>query len=416
MEENNVLHLQAPAPVGDALTDVLRQGARKLLAQAVQEEVEAFIGEHADLRDENGRARIVRNGYLPQREVQTGVGPVSVKAPRVRDRGGAKEEPIRFSSKILPRYLRRSKSLEELIPWLYLKGVSTGDFKDALAALLGHDAPGLSPSTIKRLKDVWRDEHEAWRKRDLTGKEYVYVWVDGVHLQARMEESKHCILVVMGATTGGKKELIAIGDGYQESEQAWLDLLLDLRRRGLTASPKLAIGDGALGFWKALPQVYGDTRQQRCWVHKTRNVLAKLPKSQQAKAKSALQDIWMAATKRDAGAAFEQFVSAYDDKYPRAADCLRKDREDLLAFYDFPAQHWQHIRTTNPIESTFATVRLRTKKTRNTFSRTAMLSLVFKLCQAAEQRWLKLRGYNLLTDVINGIKFQDGIHEEARAA
>lgn len=416
MEENNVLHLQAPAPVDDALTDVLRQGARKLLAQAVQEEVEAFIREHADLRDENGRARIVRNGYLPQREVQTGVGPVSVKAPRVRDRAGAAEEPIRFSSKILPRYLRRSKSLEELIPWLYLKGVSTGDFKDALAALLGRDAPGLSPSTITRLKDVWRDEHEAWRKRDLTGKEYVYVWVDGVHLQARMEENKHCILVVMGATTGGKKELIAIGDGYQESEQAWLELLLDLRRRGLTTSPHLAIGDGALGFWKALPQVYGDTREQRCWVHKTQNVLAKLPKSQQAKAKSALQDIWMAATKRDAGAAFEQFVSAYDDKYPRAADCLRKDREDLLAFYDFPAQHWQHIRTTNPIESTFATVRLRTKKTRNTFSRTAMLSLVFKLCQAAEKRWLKLRGYKLLTDVIKGIKFKDGIHEEARAA
>ena len=416
MEENNVLHLQAPALVDDALTDVLRQGARKLLAQAVQEEVEAFIREHEDLREENGRARIVRNGYLPQREVQTGVGPVSVKAPRVRDRAGVKEEPIRFSSKILPRYIRRSKSLEELIPWLYLKGVSTGDFKDALAALLGRDAPGLSPSTITRLKDVWRDEHEAWRKRDLTGKEYVYVWVDGVHLQARMEESKHCILVVMGATTGGEKELIAIADGYQESEQAWLELLLDLRRRGLTTSPHLAIGDGALGFWKALPQVYGDTRQQRCWVHKTQNVLAKLPKSQQAKAKSALQDIWMAATKRDAGAAFEQFVSAYDDKYPRAADCLRKDREDLLAFYDFPAQHWQHIRTTNPIESTFATVRLRTKKTRNTFSRTAMLSLVFKLCQAAEKRWLKLRGYKLLTDVIEGIKFKDGIHEEAHAA
>ena len=341
---------------------------------------------------------------------------MSVKAPRVRDRAGAKEEPIRFSSKILPRYLRRSKSLEELIPWLYLKGVSTGDFKDALAALLGRDAPGLSPSTITRLKDVWRDEHEAWRKRDLSGKEYVYVWVDGVHLQARLEESKHCILVVMGATREGTKELIAIGDGYQESEQAWLELLLDLRRRGLRSSPHLAIGDGALGFWKALPQVYGDTRQQRCWVHKTQNVLAKLPKSQHAKAKSALQDIWMAAKRTDAEAAFEQFVSAYEDKYPRAAACLQKDRADLLVFYDFPAQHWQHIRTTNPIESTFATVRHRTTKTRNTFSRTAMLSLVFKLCEAAEKRWLKLRGYKLLIDIIEGIPFTDGIRQEARAA
>jgi transposase-like protein len=386
------------------------------LAQAVQEEVETFIREHAHLRDENDRARIVRNGYLPERDVQTGVGPVRVKAPRVRDRSGVKDEPIRFSSKILPRYLRRSKSLEELIPWLYLKGVSTGDFKDALAAILGRDAPGLSPSTIARLKDVWRGEHEAWRKRDLSGKEYVYVWVDGVHLQARMEENKHCILVVMGATSEGKKELIAIGDGYQESEQAWLELLLGLRRRGLSVSPKLAVGDGALGFWKALPQVYGDTRQQRCWVHKTQNVLAKLPKRQQTKAKSGLQDIWMAATRTDAEAAFEQFVRAYQDKYPHAATCLAKDRDDLLAFYDFPAAHWQHIRTTNPIESTFATVRLRTAKTRNTFSRTAMLSLVFKLCQAAEKRWLKLRGYKLLTDVIEGIKFQDGIRQETRAA
>lgn len=404
-----------PTLVDDPLTDILRQGARKLLAQAVEAEVESFLTQHRELRDEQGRARLVRNGYLPERRVQTGIGSVDVQMPRVHDRSKAGEK-IRFSSGILPRYLRRTASLEELLPWLYLKGVSTGDFRDALAALLGSKAPGLSASTVSRLKSVWSQEFAAWQKRDLSGRRYVYLWVDGVYFQVRMEESKHCVLVVIGATEEGKKELVAIADGYRESEQSWRDVLLDLRARGLNVDPKLAIGDGGLGFWKALPQVYPETKPQRCWVHKTANVLNALPKSQQPRAKSALQDIWMAAGKEDAHKAFDLFLETYQDKYPKAADCLRKDRDVLLTFYDFPARHWQHIRTTNPIESTFATVRLRTAKTRNNLSRESMLSLVFKLALAAEKRWLKLKGAELLKDVIQDVRFVDGIREDKLAA
>ena len=414
MEEHNVLTLGSPMFTDDPLTDVLRQGARKLLAQVIEAEVESFLAEHQELRDEAGRSRLVRNGYLPEREVQTGIGPVKVKAPRVHDR--SRGEKIRFRSGILPRHLRRSASLEELIPWLYLKGVSTGDFQEALSALLGRNAPGLSASTIGRLKSVWSQEFEVWQKRDLTESCYVYLWVDGVYFHVRMEEAKHCVLVVTGATEDGKKELLAISDGYRESEQSWKEVLLDLRARGLTVDPKLAIGDGALGFWKALPQVYGTTKAQRCWVHKTANVLNALPKSQQSKAKSALQDIWMAATKQDAEKAFGDFLKNYEDKYPKAAECLRKDRNTLLTFYNFPARHWSHIRTTNPIESTFATVRLRTAKTRNNLSRDTMLSLVFKLAQAAEKRWLRLKGSELLKDVVQDVRFVDGIREDKLAA
>ena len=328
-----------------------------------------------------------------------------MKAPRVRDRGGE----LRFTSSILPPYLRRTKTMEELLPWLYLKGISTGGFAEALAALLGRDAPGLSAGTISRLKAVWQDEHAQWEKRSLAHKRFAYLWVDGIHFGVRMEAANQCILVVMGATAEGKKELVALTDGFRESEQSWKEVLLDMKRRGLTHDPQLAIGDGALGFWKALPQVYGSTREQRCWVHKTANVLNKLPKHLQPKAKSDLHQIWMAATRDEAHRAYAAFVETYEAKYPKAAECLAKDRDALLAFYDFPAVHWTHLRTTNPIESTFATVRLRTVKSRGCGSRESILSTVFKLAQSAEQRWQKLRGAEMIAKVITGVQFKNGV-------
>jgi len=391
----------------DPLTEVLRKGARDLLAQAVEEEVLAFLAMHADTRDEQGRQMIVLNGHHPERTIQTGIGGVPVRGRRVRDqRTIPKAERIVFTSQILPRYLRRSKSLEELIPWLYLKGISTGDFSEALQALVGSSA-GLSPATVCRLKAGWQQEWEAWQQRDLTGKRYVYFWVDGLHLNVRMEDAP-CLLVVIGVTADGRKELVAVEDGIRESEQSWKDLLLKLRRRGLTRGPDLATGDGALGFWKALPQVYDPTKGQRCWVHKTANVLNKLPKSLQAKAKAGLHDIWMAPTKAEANKAFDGFLQTYEAKYPKVAGCLRKDREALLAFYQFPAEHWQHIRTTNPIESTFATVRLRTGKTRGCLSRATALTMVFQLVRCAEKTWRRLQGYQRLAEVIAGIEFVDG--------
>ena len=331
MKENTVVAFQNPSDFQkDPLTEVLQAGARELLAQAVEAEVSVFLGSHAALVDAAGRRRVVRNGYLPERFIQTGIGPVSVRQPRVRDRG---DGAIRFTSAILPRYLRRAKSLEDLLPWLYLKGISTGDFGEALAALLGSSAPGLSASTITRLKEVWGVEAERWQRRDLTAKRYVYFWVDGIYFSARMEEEKQCILVIVGATDKGQKELIAIADGYRESEQSWLEVLLDLKRRGLEMGPQLALGDGALGFWKALRQVYPGAREQRCWVHKTGNVLNKLPKGLQKKAKGRLQDIWMAETRKDAESAFDFFLEAYGPKYDKAAACLAKDRDVLLTFY-----------------------------------------------------------------------------------
>jgi transposase-like protein len=396
-------------PVADVLTEVLRNGARELLQQAVEAEVAEFVERHRELRDERARQRVVRNGYKPERAIQTGIGDVAVKAPRVRDREGE----LKFRSSILPAYLRRTRSIEELLPWLYLKGLSTGDFATALGALLGRDAPGLSAATISRLKEVWKVEYERWSKRDLRGKEYVYLWADGVHFGVRLEDASQCILVVIGATADGKKELLAMVDGYRESADSWKELLLDLKQRGLTVDPKLAVGDGALGFWKALPQVFGTTRGQRCWVHKTANVLNKLPKSQQAKAKAGLHEIWMAENRLDAEQAFDRFLSTYEAKYSKATECLAKDRDPLLTFYDFPAEHWTHIRTTNPIESTFATVRLRTTKTRNCVSRAGILAMVFKLTKSAEQGWRKLKGAKLLGQVIKGVRFKDGLQEEA---
>ena len=397
-------------PVADELTEVLRQGARELLQQAVEAEVAEFVARHRELKDERERQRVVRNGYQPEREVQTGIGDVPVKRPRVRDRQGE----IKFSSSILPRYLRRTKSLEELLPWLYLKGLSTGDFSRALTALLGPDAPGLSAATISRLKEVWREQYERWGKRDLTGKNFVYIWVDGVHFNVRLEDASQCILVVIGAKADGKKELLAMTDGYRESEQSWKELLLDLKQRGLVIDPQLATGDGALGFWKALPQVFGTTRAQRCWVHKTANVLNKLPVGQQAKAKEALHQIWLAECRSDAEQAFDLFLSTYEAKYPKATECLAKDRDTLLTFYDFPAEHWLHLRTTNPIESTFATVRLRTAKTRGCVARAGLLAMVFKLTKTAEQNWRTLKGHARLAQVIAGVKFKDGLQQEAQ--
>lgn len=414
MTDNSVIALPNPEEgVKDVLTEVLRQGARRLLAEAIEAEVETFLSHYAQHRDGQGRRLVVRNGHLPERTIQTGIGDVNVKVPRVRDRSG---QGIRFSSKILPPYLRRTKSIEELLPWLYLKGVSTGDFTEALQALLGPDAPGLSATTISRLKMSWQNDLIRWQKRDLSAKRYVYLWADGVYFQARLEESRHCILVVMGADAQGRKELVGLWDGWRESEQSWKELLLDLRQRGLTSSPKLAIGDGALGFWKALTQVYPGVRRQRCWVHKTANVLNCLPKSVQPQAKSRLHEIWMAPDKRVAERAFDYFLEAYGAKYPKAVDCLAKDREALLTFYDFPADHWVHIRTTNPIESTFATVRLRTDKTRGCLSRQTALTMVFKLCLSAQGRWRRLNGSAYLAEVIEGVKFSDGVRVDKVAA
>ena len=414
MKENIVVAFRSPANFQeDPLTEVLQAGAHKLLAQAIEAEVASFLEAYAALVDDAGRRRVVRNGYLPERAIQTGIGPVSVRQPRVRDRG---DGAIRFTSAILPRYLRRTKSLEDLLPWLYLKGISTGDFGDALAALLGSSAPGLSASSITRLKEVWGVEAERWQRRDLTAKRYVYFWADGIYFGARMEEEKQCILVVIGATSTGRKELIAITDGYREGERSWLEVLLDLKRRGLEMGPELAVGDGALGFWKALRQVYPGAREQRCWVHKTGNVLNKLPKGLQKKAKSHLQDIWMAETRTDAESAFDFFLAAYGPKYDKATACLTKDRDVLLTFYNFPAEHWKHVRTTNPIESTFATVRLRTYRTKGCLSRKTAMSMVFKLCQCAQKKWRKLDGSNDLAEIIRGVKFVDGERQDRAAA
>jgi putative transposase len=408
---DNVTKLIQPGAFDDPLTEVLRNGARALLAQAIEAEVADFLAKHAAFKTADGRARVVRHGHLPEREVMTGIGPVAVRQPRVRDRGADAENVgrIRFTPSILPPYARRSKSLEVLIPILYLKGISTGDFEDALAALLGNEAPGLSASTIARLKEAWIDEHNRWKRRELSARRYVYVWADGIHLQARLEDEKQCILVLIGATPEGKKELIGFTDGARESAQDWRELLLDLKARGIANAPKLAVADGALGFWKAVGEVWPSTVEQRCWVHKTANVLNKLPKSQQPKAKRSLQEIWMAETRADAAEAFDAFIAAYELKYEKAAECLLKDREALLAFYDFPAEHWKHLRTSNPIESTFATVRHRTIRSKGCLSNSTALAMVFKLAEAAQKSWRRLDGHNQLPKLVLGAKFNDGL-------
>lgn len=390
----------------DELTDLLREGAKRLIAEAVDAELSTMLAQFSDYKDESGRRFVVRNGHLPKREIMTGIGPVSVRVPKVRDRSGTR---IKFTSALLPPYLRRARSVEEVLPWLYLKGISTGDMQEALEALLGKGAKGLSPATISRLKARWEDEYRSWSQRDLSEKRYVYFWVDGVYFNVRMDDAKQCILVIIGVTEEGIKEFVAIEDGYRESEESWLLVLRGLKQQGLQIGPELAVGDGALGFWKALPKVYGETRSQRCWVHKTANVLNCLPKSIQPKAKVALQQIWMAPGREEAYKAFDSFVAIYEPKYPKATNCLQKDRDMLLAFYDFPAEHWSHIRTTNPVESTFATVRLRTAKIRGCVSRNTILALVFRLGLSAQEHWIRLRGFQQLGEIIRGVRFSDGV-------
>ena len=406
MSKNKIIGLKKPGEISeDPLTDLLRSGARKLITEAVAIELQQLLSQYSSFRNEQGHQQVVRNGYLPEREIQTGIGPVKVRVPKIRDKSG---QGIKFNSTLLPPYLRKTKSLEEVLPWLYLKGISTGDFQEALHALLGSEAKGLSASTISRCKQVWEEEHKVWNRRSLENKKFVYIWADGVYFNIRSDDAKQCILVVIGVTEHGRKEFIAIEDGYRESDQSWSELLLRIKAQGLKHSPKLAVGDGALGFWKALSKVFPETIHQRCWVHKTANVLNKLPKLVQPKVKEALHEIWMAPTKEDAYKAFEVAVKTYSDKYPKAMECLKKDKNEMLAFYDFPAAHWQHIRTSNPIESTFATVRLRTVKTRGCVARHTILSMVYKLGQSAQKRWRKLRGFKLLAEIIRGGQFKDG--------
>jgi len=416
MNKDNVVAINNPERfVDDPISDILRQGARDLLAHALETEIEIFLNQYKELKDETGLQRIVRNGYLPERQIQTGIGPVPVEVPRIRDRSLQVSERVSFSSTILPPYLRKTRSMEQLIPWLYLKGVSTGDFSDALTALVGKDAPGLSAPTISRLKTVWQQEFQQWQKRNLSEKRYVYFWVDGIYCNVRLDD-KQCLLVIMDATADGVKELVSIEGGFRESELSWRQLLLDLKSRGLTTAPQLAIGDGALGFWKALSKVYDGTRWQRCWVHKTANILNKLPRSLQSKAKSQLHQVWQAADKDEAKRHFDAFVNSYEAKYPKAAQCMEKDRDALLTFYDFPAEHWRHIRTTNPIESTFATVRLRTNKVRGCFSAITAITMAFKLCQCAQKRWIRLHRPERLADVVKGVQFVNGMEVKRIAA
>jgi putative transposase len=398
----------------DVLGEILRQGAREMLAKAIQTEVADWIDDHAHITDTDGRRQVVRNGSHPGREILTGLGPITVQQPRVLDRRSADQRET-FTPSILPPYLRRTKNIDEAIPWLYLKGISTGDFPEALQGLFGVEAKGLSANTVTRLKAAWEEEYEAWNKRSLKGKHYVYVWADGVHFNVRLEDGRQCILVLMGATADGQKELIAITDGYRESEQSWKELLLDVKARGLEIEPSLAIGDGALGFWKAIRQVWDTTKEQRCWVHKTANVLNDLPKASQPKAKGMLHEIYRSESREEAVKALDLFVATYEAKYPKATACLSKDRTVLLSFYDFPAEHWLHIRTTNPIESVFATVRLRHSKTKGSGTRKACLTMVFKLMESASKTWRALNRSSRIQELIAGAKFVNGANQNHAA-
>ena len=409
-ETSKIITLRQPDDIDDPLTNILRAGARQLLAQAVEIEVETFLATVKDLKLADGRARVVRHGYGPARTIATGIGPVEVARAKIRDRGAAGDgERIRFNSAILPLWARRTRSLDTLLPVLYLRGISTGDFQEALTALLGKDAPNLSPAVISRLTAEWQGEYERWQKRDLSARRYVYVWADGVFLQARMEDHGECMLVLIGATPEGKKELIGFQVGVRESAQSWRELLIDVKQRGLQIAPEIAVGDGALGFWKALDEVFPGTRHQRCWVHKTVNVLDKVPLSVQANMKKDLREVYWAPNRAAAEVALDVFAEKYRAKYGRAVECLAKDRDALLAFYDFPAEHWDHLRTTNPIESVFATVRHRTVRTKGSLSSTTARLMVFKLVIAASKTWRRLKGTNQLPKVIAGVRFNDGI-------
>ena len=409
-EDTGVVPLRQPNSVDDPLTEIAREGARRMLAAALRAEADAFVHELAEERLPDGRQRVVRHGYGPEREVQTGIGALEVRRPKVRDRAaGAGPGKIRFTSSILPRWARRSRSLDALLPVLYLRGISTGDFQDALAAMLGADAPNLSPGAISRLTGEWEADYARWQRRDLSARRYAYIWADGVYLQARMEPQAECMLVVIGATPEGKKELVGFQVGMRESAQSWRELLVDIKARGLASAPEIAVGDGALGFWKAVDEVFPGTRHQRCWVHKTSNVLNKVPKSMQPGIKSDLREIWQAETRAAAETAMDVFAEKYEVKYSKAVACLTKDREALLTFYDFPAEHWDHLRTGNPIESVFATVRHRTVRTKGALSQKTAKLMVYKLIQAASKGWRRLKGANQLPLVIEGSKFTDGV-------
>lgn len=408
MRENNVVELFSREGMTDAVTDLLKAGAQKLIHQAIEAELHSFLDQQSNRLTEDGRAGVVRNGYQPERELQTGIGPVKVQVPKVRARDG---EPVTFHSALVPPYVRKTKSLEAALPWLYLKGISSGEMQSALEVLVGPQAKGLSASTVSRLKQSWAGDYEDWCKRRLDQDQWVYLWVDGIHSGLRAEDAKLCALTVIGVNERGEKRFLAIEDGMRESTQSWREVLIKLKSRGLNC-PKLMCGDGALGFWKAADEIYPEARQQRCWVHKTANVLNKLPKSLQPKAKKALHEIYMAENRAGAEKAFDVFVESYEDKYPQAAQCLLKDREELLTFYDFPAKHWQSIRTTNPIESVFSTIRHRTKRSKGCLSRLTMLHMMYKLGECAEKNWRKLRGFNDLAKVIVGVKFTDGVEEQ----
>lgn len=407
MNDDNLIALptsETTEAFSDCLSDLIRRGARQIIAQAVDAELQDFLAQYRDRRDEQGRQVVVCNGYLPERTITTGVGEVEIQVPKVRDRSGS---GIKFTSQLLPPYLKRARNVENLLPWPYLKGVSSGDFSEALSSLLGSEAKGLSPATIGRLKAKWSTEHQMWQQRSLRQQHYVYIWADGIYFNIRADE-RQCLLVIIGVTGKGYKELLGLEAGYRESKLSWKSLLLRLKDQGLTQAPHLAIGDGALGFWKALPQVFPTTKKQRCWVHKTANVLNKLPKRQQPEAKRAIWEIYRAEGKTEANQAFNRFIATYQAKYPEATTCLAKDRDVLLTFFDFPAEHWPHIRTTNLIESTFATVRLRTDKTRGCVSKDTILALVFKLVESAQKSWLRIRGFKHLADVIERVPFKDG--------
>lgn len=406
---------QGPQGPGTILEEIARAGARRMLAVALEAEVDEFLAQHADRRDQHGHRLAVRNGHLPKRSLVTGIGPIPIRQPRVDDRPLTKQGESRFSSAILPRYARRAPSVDSLIPTLYLKGVSSGDFSQALAAILGEQAAGLSATNVVRLKKVWEAEYQEWTQRDLSGKRYVYFWADGLHVNVRLDEERSCILVIMGADEQGRKELVAVSDGYRESKTAWRELLLDLRRRGLTEAPRLAIADGALGFWAALREVYPGTEEQSCWFHKAGNVLDKMPQSVQGRAQTMIREMWQAPSLEHATSAYQQFCAAWEAKYPKAVASLRKDEGSLFSFYGFPAAHWVHLRTSNPIESTYATVRLRTKRTKGCGSRTATLTMVWKLALEAQRRWRRLMGFKLIPLVMEGREFVDGELTEAAA-
>lgn len=395
---------------------IVREGAQKMLQAAIEAEVDEFVEQQGTKVDENGRRQVVRNGYLPAREVLTGAGKLEIQQPRVRDNDPDKEKRARFTPSIIPQYMRKSPTIEELIPVLYLLGVSTGDFTEAIEALIGQEANGFSPNTVVRLKEKWSEEYEQWSRRSLEGKHYPYIWADGIHVNVRLESpenKRQCFLVVMGATPEGKKELLAVQDGYRESEQSWNELLVSLKSRGLEMPPELAVGDGALGFWAALRKIYPKTQEQRCWVHKTANILNDVPKSVQPRMKKVIHSIWEAETKADAKKAMRQFQESYSAKYPKAWERLEKDHDILLSFYDFPAEHWRHLRTTNPIESAFATIRLRHRRTKGCGTRRACLAMMFKLGTHAEKRWRRLNGHEQIVHLISGTKFIDGIGQEA---